>query len=267
VEPTRVTWQHAGVRAIVIGAGRGQRLMPTTADAPKCFAEIGGQRILDVVLSALRGGGVDEITFVGGYRIESVQAAYPDLDYVENRDWATTNILGSLMCARSRMASGFVSSYADIVYRADVVARLLASPASIAIAVDTDWQRRYVGRSQHPPTDAEKVVCEGGRVLRMHRDIDPQGAHGEFIGVAKLDASGAAALCRAYDDARARCGDGPFREAASLDRAYLIQLLQQMIEDGHSIRHVDTHGGYHEIDTQEDYDLARRAHAGGERWG
>jgi len=28
------------MRAIIIGAGRGQRLMPTTADAPKCFAEI-----------------------------------------------------------------------------------------------------------------------------------------------------------------------------------------------------------------------------------
>jgi hypothetical protein len=27
------------MRVIVIGAGRGRRLMPTTADAPKCFAE------------------------------------------------------------------------------------------------------------------------------------------------------------------------------------------------------------------------------------
>jgi choline kinase len=241
--------------------------MPTTADAPKCFAEIGDERILDVVLSALRGGGVEAITFVGGYRIESVQAAYPDLAYVHNDRWATTNILGSLMCARDHMRGGFVSSYADIVYRADVVERLVASEAPITIAVDTDWRRRYAGRSQHPPSDGEKVVCEGGRVLRVHRDIDPDAAHGEFIGVARFDPRGAAALCRAYDEARARCGEGPFREAPGLDRAYMIQLLQQMIEDGHEIRHVDTHGGYHEIDTQEDYDLARRAYAAGERWG
>ena len=147
------------MRGIVIGAGRGQRLMPTTADAPKCFTRIGDERILDVVLSALRGGGVDPITFVGGYRIGDVVAAYPELEYVENASWATTNILGSLMCAAHRMGDGFVSSYADIVYRRAPVAAAVAAPRDITIVVDTDWQRRYVGRSQHPPTDAEKVVC------------------------------------------------------------------------------------------------------------
>ena len=33
------------MRDIVIGAGRGQRLMPTTADAPKCFTRIGDRRL------------------------------------------------------------------------------------------------------------------------------------------------------------------------------------------------------------------------------
>ena len=35
------------MRAIIIGAGRGSRLMPMTADTPKCFAEVQGKRILD----------------------------------------------------------------------------------------------------------------------------------------------------------------------------------------------------------------------------
>ncbi|HET6582311.1 MAG TPA: NTP transferase domain-containing protein [Nannocystaceae bacterium] len=255
------------MRGIVIGAGRGQRLMPTTADAPKCFTRIGDRRILDIVLSALAGGGVEPITFVGGYRIGDVAAAYPQLELVENAHWATTNILGSLMCAAHRMGAGFVASYADIVYRRAPVAACVAAPHDITIVVDTDWRRRYVARSQHPPSDAEKVECAAGRVLRLHRDIDPDAAYGEFIGVAKFTAAGAAALQRAYAGAKARCGDGPFREAASVDRAYLIQLLQDMVEGGATIGHVDTHGGYHEIDTQQDYDLVREAYANGERWG
>ena len=52
--------QHV-MRAIIIGAGRGSRLMPTTEDAPKCFAEIQGKRILDWTVEALRGGGCTEI--------------------------------------------------------------------------------------------------------------------------------------------------------------------------------------------------------------
>lgn len=241
--------------------------MPTTADAPKCFAEIGGRRILDEILSALRNAGVDPITFVGGYRIEAVRAGYPALEFVDNPNWDTTNILGSLMCARSHMGEGFVSSYADIVYRGDAVTRLLASDHPITVLVDTAWRARYEPRSQHPPTDGEKVIVAGGRVQRIHRDIDPALAHGEFIGVAKFTAEGAARLCAAWDDHRGRSAGGPFRGAASIGEAYMIQLLQQMIEDGVEIAHVDIDGGYHEIDTQQDYELARAAHAAGERWG
>ena len=54
------------MRAIIIGAGRGQRLMPTTANAPKCFAEIRAKRILDWTVEALTAGGVTEICFIGG---------------------------------------------------------------------------------------------------------------------------------------------------------------------------------------------------------
>jgi len=42
------------VKAIIIGAGRGRRLMPLTEEVPKCYAEIGGRRILDWALAAFR---------------------------------------------------------------------------------------------------------------------------------------------------------------------------------------------------------------------
>ena len=45
--------------------------------------------------------------------------------------------------------------------------------------------------------------------------------------------------------------------------AYLIDLLQYMLEGGVDIHAVPTHGGYFEIDTTQDYDLAR---AGWPRW-
>jgi L-glutamine-phosphate cytidylyltransferase len=255
------------MRGIVIGAGRGRRLMPDTADAPKCFAEIGGRRILDVILSAMRTAGVEPIGFIGGYRIEAVRAGYPQLEFVQNPQWAETNILGSLMTAEAWMDDGFVSSYADIVYRAETVTKLLASEHPITLVVDTAWRKRYEPRSQHPPTDGEKVTVANGRVQRVHRDIEPDQAHGEFIGVAKFTAEGAAALRQAWHKYSARTEGGEFRGAKNIGDAYMIQLLQQMIDDGTEIAHVDIDGGYHEIDTQEDFELARAAHAAGERWG
>ena len=54
------------MKAIVIGAGRGRRLMPLTEDVPKCYAPIAGRRILDWTLEALSGGGCEDVVFVGG---------------------------------------------------------------------------------------------------------------------------------------------------------------------------------------------------------
>ncbi|GIT28132.1 MAG: hypothetical protein Ct9H300mP1_01780 [Planctomycetaceae bacterium] len=53
-------------RAIIIGAGRGERLMPTTADAPKCFAEVGGRRILDWTVEALTRPGLSRSPLSAG---------------------------------------------------------------------------------------------------------------------------------------------------------------------------------------------------------
>ncbi|MCP4171500.1 MAG: NTP transferase domain-containing protein, partial [Fuerstiella sp.] len=75
------------MRAIIIGAGRGSRLMPTTADTPKCFAEVAGQRMLDWAVDAFRQNDINDIAFIGGYRIEMVQQAYPEFTYRHNSDW------------------------------------------------------------------------------------------------------------------------------------------------------------------------------------
>ena len=42
------------------------------------------------------------------------------------------------------------------------------------------------------------------------------------------------------------------------EKAYFIHLLQDMLEGGAAMAHIDTPGGYIEIDTQQDLDYARQ---------
>lgn len=246
------------MQAIIIGAGRGQRLMPTTADTPKCFAEVNGRRILDWTLAALRENGVERIAFIGGYQIDKVKAAYPELTFRHNADWPNNNILASLFHAEDLMAGPILCSYSDILFTPDVVRLALTSPADMALVVDTHWRQRYTDRTEHPPDDAEKVLVGGGIVTRVSRDIDTETAHGEYIGVAKFSAAGAARLREHYHRCRAAYAGKPFHQARVFEKAYLIQLFQYMIEAGERFAPVDTPGGYIEIDTQQDFDYARR---------
>lgn len=244
------------MRTIIIGAGRGSRLMPTTADTPKCFAEIEGRSILDWSLDALRANGINDICFIGGYQIEKVRQRHPELTFRHNDNWENNNILASLFYAEDLMDEPFICCYSDILFSSQVVESLLANNDDVTLAVDTAWAIRYEHRTQHPPTDAEKVTVCNGQVTRVHRDIDTSDAYGEYIGMAKFSAAGAASLKHHYHCCREKYSGGPFREAKLFEKAYKIHLLQEMIEAGEQMSHVDTPGGYIEVDTQEDFEYA-----------
>ena len=242
------------LRPIIIGAGRGSRLGPETAEIPKTLVPVMGRPMLDWILEALAQAGFArrDVVFVSGYLEEVIRTRYPEFTYVTNHGWQTNNILASLLCAREHLQGGFVSTYSDIVYEGGVVERLLESTVPIALGCDTAWRRRYVSRSQHPETDAEKLVADGARVVRLSRHVPSEEATGEFIGVMRFDASGAADLCSAFDRAQAEHAGKIWREGRSFEKAYLIDLLQDMLERGTEMHRADTDGGYMEIDTQQD---------------
>src|SRR5262245_23178421 len=246
------------MQVIVIGAGRGRRLMPTTADAPKCFAEVAGKRLIDWAVDAFRANGLNDICFIGGYRIEKVRAEYPQFQFRHNADWENNNILASLFYAEDLMDQPFICCYSDILFTADIIGRLAAAPADMALGVDTAWLARYEHRTDHPPDDAEKVTVHNGRISHVHRQIQEQEAYGEYIGVAKFSAAGATRLREHYQRARRNFAGRPWREAKSFEKAYKILLFQEMIESGEQFSHVDTPGGYIEVDTQQDFEYARQ---------
>ena len=246
------------MKVILIAAGRGRRLMPTTADTPKCFADVSGKRLVDWAVEAFKANNLNDICFIGGYQIGKVKENYPDFTFRENKDWEHNNILASLFCAEDLMEESFICCYSDVLFTPDVIARLAASKEDMVLGVDTEWLTRYAERTEHPPDDAEKVTVENGKVTRIHRQISEADAHGEYIGVSKFSAAGAARLKKFFHKVREEFAGKPWREAAVFEKAYKILLFQEMIEAGETFTHVDTPGGYIEVDTQQDFEYARQ---------
>ncbi|MBK7581013.1 MAG: NTP transferase domain-containing protein [Myxococcales bacterium] len=246
------------MRPVIIGAGRGSRLGSETDEIPKTLVQVMGRPMLDFILDALAQAGFtrSDVVFVCGYAEDVVRARYPEFTFVRNTSWQSNNILLSLLCAREHLTQGFVSTYADIVYEGAVVEKLVAAREPIVLGCDTEWRRRYSKRSLHPESDAEKLCADGRRVTRLSRHIPSDEASGEFIGVMKLDRLGASELLGAFDRAEAEYSGKVFREGREFQKAYLIDLLQHMLEGGSQMVKEDTRGGYMEIDTREDLALA-----------
>ena len=245
------------MRVIFIGAGRGSRLMPTTENEPKCFARVQDKRILDWNLEAFAENGIDDICFIGGYLIDKVREEYPNFTFRHNDDWANNNILASLMYAEDLMDVPFICCYSDTLYSPNLIAGISSSDHDITLSADTGWAARYEDRTEHPADDAEKITTENGVITKVHREIDPDDAWGEYTGVAKFSVAGAEHLKRHFARCHAESSGKPFREAVIFEKAYLIHLLQEMIEHGVKMHHTDTANEYIEIDTQQDFEYAQ----------
>ena len=245
------------MRPIIIGAGRGSRLNALTDGQPKCYIRVGGRRILDWILDTLAAAGLETPVFVGGYRIEQIQADYPHLIYCHNANWQHNNILASLFCAEEYMADGFICSYSDILYRPAVVRRALEHEGDIALCVDTDWRTRYVDRSQHPEDDAEKIVAEGDRVVAINRAMPGSAASGRVYRRGAVRGGGSAVFAGALS-----AGEGGICWTDLEGRDAIRKGLSDSSFRGNDraqdrpLHMVTTDGEYMEIDTEEDVALA-----------
>ncbi len=244
------------MKAIIIAAGQGNRLMPHTNDKPKCLLDVGGKTIFQRQLEVLRQCNINEISVVRGYKKELI--SYPDIKYYENTDYENNNILRSLFYAEDEMDDEFVFSYSDILFKTSVLEKMLRSKGDISIVVDVDWIRHYEGRTLHPIQEAELVMVENGKVTGIGKDVViPKEAHGEFIGLAKFSRNRAGILKSNYQRVVREYRGKQFQKAASLDKAYLTDMIQELIDRNYPVHSVDITGDWIEIDTSQDLERAR----------
>ncbi len=182
----------------------------------------------------------------------------PTITYYENPNYRNNNILRSLFYAEDEMNGDFIFSYSDILYSKEIVEKLIQSEADIALIVDVNWAQRYEGRDQHPVSEAELVKVENGRVEKIGKGVvGPAEAHGEFIGLAKFTKLGAEVMREAYHRVADERPTAPFHHAASLEKAYMTDMLQELVDTGFLVKSVDIGGGWMEIDTSQDFARAQ----------
>jgi len=247
------------MKAIIVAAGMGKRLSGFTSDKPKCMIEINGRSVFERQTELLLRSGITEINVVTGYRSEWF--TNNEFVYHLNTNYENNNILQSVFCAEAAMDAGFLFSYADIIYDADIVRQMLDQNSDISIAVDTDWEMHYKGRLEHPITEAELVFSEDGKtVSKIHKDGDHKNALGEFLGLACFNERGAKNLKKTFGELKAFYVRNPcesFHSARSFKKAYLTDMLQEMVDRGYRVNIVEISGKWAEIDTPEDLKSAR----------
>ena len=169
------------MKAIILSAGQGKRLLPMTASIPKCLLEVRGKTIIEWQIDELLKCGVDRITVVTGYGADKVdnllQRRYgaQSIQTHYNPDYATTDNLVSCWKVRQHMTEDFILLNGDTLFEAAVVQNLLMSPAN-PITVTVSHKDIY-------DSDDMKVSLEGSRLVKVGKDISSGNIDGESIGM------------------------------------------------------------------------------------
>ena len=247
------------MRAIILAAGSGLRLGQHTKDIPKALLDLNGKSILERQISLLRQHGINEIFVVTGYQRE--QYIMKNIEYIFNSRYVETEQLASMMVARTKIFDDVLVIFGDIVFDAQILQQILASNDNIAIAVDFDWEKSYTERPDNPKSLADKVLIDQKKILQISAKITSSDMKnqqiGEFLGIIKLSRKGSKIMVEKYEELESS-HRGKFHDADSLEKAKLVDILQELIDSKIEIYSISITGKWCEIDTPKDLERARK---------
>jgi bifunctional UDP-N-acetylglucosamine pyrophosphorylase/glucosamine-1-phosphate N-acetyltransferase len=229
------------MRAVILAAGKGRRLEPLTNTTPKGMLPLAGRPLLEHILDALSGAGIDEATVVVGYRGEAIREYLGEerngvrLSYATQRERLGT----AHALAAAGVEEDVLVLNGDTLVSRDTVEEVLrgyrGADASAVIAL------RRVGN----PGSYGAVFLEDGRVTRV---VEKPGKS-----VSPWINAGIYVFSPGIVDAIDRTEKSPRGEYE------LTSSINLMIQGGEEVRGVEITGLWEDVGTPWSYLDANRA--------
>ena len=250
------TINKSKIKCLIVAAGLGSRLKDHTEHNPKCMLDFGGKTLLQRQLASYKDNGIDDISLIRGYKKNKIK--YKGIKYFDNNDYKENNILNSIFYGEEVINGNIIISYSDILFDSSVVERTLNSDHDISVVVDIDWRGYYVGRKDHPISEAENVIFNSNNEVEKIGKINTgnEEVHGEFIGMIKLSNRGTEIFKEHFHRLKKIYWNKPFQRAKIFQKAYLTDFIQELVDIGIKVHCVIIESGWKEIDTVEDYQKA-----------
>jgi choline kinase len=205
------------MRAIILAAGRGQRLQqPEHQQIPKCLLRFGGKTLLERHLLALRECGVSEVVLALGFKRELIEAEIdrmrvtPAPEIVINPGFELGSVLTVHTAAQPLGRGGEVLLMdADVLYHGQILKALVAGERAVnRVLMDRDFEAG---------DEPVKLCLRGAVPVELRKRVAPDLQYdtvGESVGFFRFDEAGARRLTEIVAGYVARgASDMPHEEA------------------------------------------------------
>lgn len=186
------------MKAIILSAGQGRRLLPLTESIPKCCLTLEGKTLLDRQIESLAANGVDEVVVVTGFGHKVVEGVVSKIRGISVRTlynpfYALSDNLATCWVARNEMKAPFLLVNGDTLFEPSTLARLFSGERSYPITLATDRKRQY-------DDDDMKISADGERLKRVGKKLNMDIVNGESIGMMVFNPAGADAFVQKIEN-------------------------------------------------------------------
>ncbi len=248
---------EASRSAVVLAASRGPGLDAMTVERPKVMLPIAGKPLLRWLVDSFKKEHVNDITVVGGYRVDAIDTS--GIKLVVNERYAQTSELASLACAVDGLESDTVISYGDLLFRSYVLRALVESKGDFSVVVDsspaaannrTVRDFAYCSRADDrglfgTPVLLQKIVS--GKATNGRDGEASQEANGRWIGLLRVSRDGLSKLKAVMAALRGR---------PDFDTLDMPALMNALIASGAEIEVLYVHGHWRGVNDLEELQQA-----------
>ena len=243
------------MKAIILSAGYGYRLGNLTNDLPKSLVDVNGKSIIQRQIETFRNNNVKEIIVIVGPNKDKFQLN--DIEYVIDKNFHEHEQLGSLMTASKHFQDDVVISFGDVIVDNSIMKQIVESTYDIGLAIDLKWEKNYENRTQHPKSEADLALIKSNKLTKIKKNLNfiENYQLGEFLGIMKLSDIGSKKFLDIFEKLNSS-HEGKFRDATSFQKAYLTDMLDELIQTNEIVNPIFVDGNWCEIDTTEDLEKA-----------
>ena len=242
------------MKVIIIAAGKGKRISNEFKEIPKALIPINGQSIFEKQKHVFENNNISEFIVITGPKNKFKDKEIKIVQDFENQNH---DILGSLIVAKQFLNDDLIISYSDIIFEQKIIEQILETPGDIVIAVDMNWKKAYEGRTEHTIEEAENVLLNNkNQILEIRKNISGNNKLiGEFLGIIKMTKKGSKIFLEKIENLQ-KSHSGNFHNAESLEKGYLTDMIQELVDSSFHITPAFISGKWCEIDTMQDLERA-----------
>jgi len=164
------------MKAIIMAAGIGSRLLDITNGKPKCLISAGKETLISRMVRLLQQRNVNDITVITGYMSYLIhQDLGKKVRYLDNPFYLVTNSIASLWLAKELLTEDILLMNADLFLEGNILDVALSQTKDVVMLSD----------STRIETADFRFGVDGDRILKTGNKLSNDETDCEYVGVVR----------------------------------------------------------------------------------